>query len=167
MDGPFDQGTGTYKLKIVDPAKPCNRQDVKTMTAETEKIIEQQQLDNGIELFLYDRSRLTAGDRWQVELKCEAHIPIEKSFWGMMEHDAPQLLADVRRILGDRLVFVTTKKRNFVDAKERETVLQEMVQQIYSTMLEYLKKPHFPQKFFMKQYRDACQKVLLRQAMNN
>ena len=135
------------------------------MTNETEKVIEQQQLDNGIELFLYDRSLVTEGDRWQVELKCEAHIPIDESYWEMVTHEEAHLLPDIRKILGDRLVFVATKQRNFVDANERETVLQEMVQQVYNSMLKYLKKAHFPREFFKKQYREALQKVLIQQAM--
>ena len=135
------------------------------MTGDSGKIIDQQHLENGIELLLYDRSRVTAGDRWLVELKCEAHIPIDESYWEMVTEEEPRLLSDIRKILGDRLVFVATKQRNFVDANERETVLQEMVQQVHSSMLEYLKKPHFPQEFFKKQYRDARQKVLIQQAM--
>jgi len=136
------------------------------MTDETGKLIEQQHLENGIELFMYDQSRLTAGDRWQVELKCEAHIPIDESFWDLMTEQEPGLLLDIRKILGDELLFVTTKQRNFIDAEECETVLREMVQQVHSSMLEYLKKPHFPREFFRKQYRDARQKVLVRQAMD-
>ena len=135
------------------------------MTNETGKVIEQQRLDNGIELFLFDRSRVMAGDRWQVELKCKAHIPIDESCWNKIAQESPQLLPDIRKILGDRLVFVFTKKRNFVDAKEREIVLQEMVQQVYNSMLEYLKRPHFPQEFFKKQYRETHQKILIQQAM--
>ena len=136
------------------------------MTGDSGKIIDQQHLENGIELLLYDRSRVTAGDRWLVELKCEAHIPIDESYWDMVVEEEPRLLSDIRKILGDRLVFVTTKQRHFVDATEYETVLQEMVQQVHSSMLEYLKKPHFPQEFFKKQYRDTLQKVLIQQAMN-
>jgi len=135
------------------------------MIDDTGKIIEQQHLENGIELLLYDRSRVTAGDRWQVELKCEAHIQIDESYWDMVIEEEDRLLPDIRKILGDRLVFVATKQRNFVDANERETVLQEMVQQVHRSMLEYLKKPHFPQEFFKKQYRDAHQKVLIQRAM--
>lgn len=136
------------------------------MTDDTGKIIDQRHLENGIELLLYDRSRVTAGDRWQVELKCEAHIQIDESYWDMVTEEEDRLLPDIRKILGDRVVFVATKQRNFVDANERETVLQEMVQQVHSSMLEYLKKPHFPQEFFKKQYRDARQKVLIQQAMD-
>jgi hypothetical protein len=99
------------------------------MVNETGKLIEQQQLENGIELLLYDRSRVTAGDRWQVQLLCEAHITIDESYWDMVTQEESRLLPDIRKILEDRLVFVTTKVRNFVDAEERETVLQEMVQQ--------------------------------------
>src|SRR5210317_620401 len=135
------------------------------MADDTEKIIEQQQLDNGIELFLFDRSRVTAGDRWQVELKCEALVPIDGSYWDMMAQEDPKLLLDIRKILGEQLVFVAIKQRNFVDAKERKAVLQEMVQQVYNSMLEYLKKPHFPQEFFKKKYRETHQKVLIQQAM--
>lgn len=136
------------------------------MTDDTGKIIDQLHLENGIELLLYDRSRVTAGDRWQVELKCEAYIQIDESYWDMVTEEEDRLLPDIRKILGDRVVFVATKQRNFVDANERETVLQEMVQQVHSSMLEYLKKPHFPQEFFKKQYRDARQKVLIQQAMD-
>ena len=136
------------------------------MTGDTRKIIDQQHLENGIELLLYDRSRVTAGDRWQVELKCEAHIPIDKSYWELVSHEEAHLLPDIRKILGDRLVFVTTKQRNFVDANERETVLQEMVHQVFNSILKYLKKAHFPREFFKTQYREALQKVLIQQAMD-
>ena len=137
------------------------------MTDETGKLIEQQHLGNGIELFMYDQSRLTAGDRWQVELKCEAHIPIDESFWDMVAHEDPELLHEIRKILGDRMVFVTTRQRNFVDAKEQEPVFQEMMHQVFDAILEYLKKPYFPQEFFKKQYREAHQKILIRKAMDN
>ena len=136
------------------------------MVNETGKLIEQQQLENGIELLLYDRSRVTAGDRWQVQLLCEAHITIDESYWDMVTQEESRLLPDIRKILEDRLVFVTTKVRNFVDAEERETVLQEMVQQVHNSILEYLKKPHFPQEFFKKQCRETHQKVLIQQAID-
>ena len=136
------------------------------MKDDTGKIIDQQHLENGIELLLYDRSRITAGDRWQVELRCEAHIPIDESYWDVATPEEAKLLQDIRRILGGRLIFITTKQRNFIDATEREAVLQEMVQQVHSSMLEYLKKPHFPKEFFKKQYREAHQKVLIQQAMD-
>lgn len=136
------------------------------MTIANEKIIEQQKLENGIELLLYDCSRLVAGDRWLVELRCEAHMVIDETYWNLVPNDEPTL-PEIREILGDRLSFITTKQRNFVDEGEREPVLREMVQQVYSSMLEYLKRPHFPQEYFKKQYNDVLQQVLYQREMNN
>jgi predicted N-acyltransferase len=133
---------------------------------EDERIIEKQELKNGITLILFDRSRVTAGDRWLVELKCEAHIQTEDGFWNMVAEEDSILQTEIRKILGDGLVFETVNKRNFIDASEREIVLQEMVKQFYSTILEYLKRPHFPQEFFKKRYRETHRKLLLQQAMN-
>lgn len=132
-----------------------------------DRIIEEIELENGIRLVLLDRSRITAGDRWLVELKCEAHIKTDEDFWALVDSEDPKLQEDIRKIMGDSMVFETTKQRNFIDAKEHETVLQEMVQQIYSSVLGYLKKPHFPREFFKKQYRETLKKLVIRQAMNH
>lgn len=135
------------------------------MAENTGKIIEQRKLENGMELLLYDLSRVMAGDRWLVELKCETRIPIDAGYWERIEKEEERLFENVRKLMGEHLVFATTKKRNFVDAGERDDALQEMVEQVYSSMLGYLQKPNFPEKLFRKQYHDARQKVLIQQAM--
>ena len=65
------------------------------------------------------------------------------------------------------MMFVTTRQRNFVDVEEQDSVFQEMVQQVFNSILKYLEKPHFPQELFKKQYSDAHKKVLIRKAMEN
>lgn len=122
---------------------------------------------NGMEIVLYDRSRLMAGDRWQVELHCVAFIPIEDSYWKTAAQEDLQILGGIRKKLGDRLEQTFTKKRVFVAEHEREQLLQEMVQQVYSGMMEYLKRPNFPLRLFKKKYHDARQKLLLQQAMDH
>jgi hypothetical protein len=133
---------------------------------ESGKIIEQQKLANGIRLKLIDQYRVMIGDRWLVELRCEAHIPVGESFWDLVSDIDPQLLVEIKRILGDNVVFATIKQRNFIDTHERETVLREMVQQVYASMLDYMQRPDFPQEYFKKQYHETRKKLLLRQAMN-
>ena len=135
------------------------------MVDETGKIIGRLQLDNGMELVLYDCSRLMAGDRWLAELACRAYIPIDASCWQIAAAADPQLLPAIRGMLGENLVFSINKKRNFIAAEELEAVLKEMVQQVKSSILEYLKRPDFPRKLFQKQYRDARQKIMIQQAM--
>jgi DNA topoisomerase VI subunit B len=135
------------------------------MAEERGRIIERRKLENGIELILYDRSRIMSGDRWLVELVCEAHVPVEDNSWNLVAGEEPHMAAEIRKILGERLVFLTDKKRNFVDSEEREKILQAMVQQVYSSILKYLQRPNFPHRLFMKQFRDARQKVMLQKAM--
>ena len=136
------------------------------MVDETGKIMRRQQLDNGMEIVFYDRSRIMAGDRWIVELHCEAFIPIADSYWDSELQEDPQVLAGIRKILGNRLVQTFSKRRNFIDGEQRESILQEMVQQVHSGILEYLKRPNFPMRLFKKHYRDARQKVIVQEAMS-
>ena len=133
---------------------------------DTEKVIERQKLDNGMEFVLSERSRIMAGDRWLVELLCEAYVPVDDSFWEVVSDEDPNLLATIKEKLGNKLVYSFSKKRNFVDAGERERTLQVMMQQINSTILKYLHKAAFPLSLFKKQYQDTRQKVLIQQAIN-
>lgn len=136
------------------------------MAGKAEKIIKRQHLDNGMEIILYDRSRPMVGDRWQVELQCEAYIPIEDSYWKTAAQEDQWILKGIRNRLGGRLVQTFSKKRTFVAEEERQRLLQEMVQQVYSGLMEYLKRPEFPLRLFKKQYLEARQKLLLQQAMD-
>lgn len=160
MGGTVYKGFGKGELPIKEAFGILN------MTAEPGNIVCRHKLGNGIELILLDRSRVTAGDRWLVELKCEAHIKTDEDFWALVDSEDQKLHEDIQKIMGDCLVFETTKQRNFIDADERETVLQEMVRQVYSSVLGYLKKPHFPQEFFKRQYRENRKKLLIKRAMN-
>ena len=135
------------------------------MAAEQGKIIDRKKLENGMELILYDRSRVITGDRWQVELVCEVHVPVSEELWNLVTKEETRLAAEVREMLGERLVFSTNMKRNFVDSDVQEKILQTMTQQVYSSMLKYLQRPNFPERLFMKRFRDARHKVKLQQTM--
>lgn len=132
----------------------------------TGKVLGRQQLDNGVEIVLYDRSRVMAGDRWVIDLHCEACIPIYDSYWDTVAREDQQILAGIKKKLGNMLVQTFTKKRTFIAEEEREQLLQELVKQAHGGMLEYLRKPNFPIRLFEKRYRDARQQVITRQAMD-
>ncbi len=135
------------------------------MSGKAERIIKRLHFDNGMEIILYDRSRQMAADRWQVELQCEAYIPVEESYWKTAAQEDQHILEGIRNRLGNRLVQTFSKKRTFVAEEEREQLFQEMVQQVYSGLMEYLKRPEFPLRLFKKQYLEARQRLLLQQAM--
>ena len=132
----------------------------------TVKIIERRQLENGMELILYDCSRIMTGDRWIIEIQCKAFIPLEESYWETVTDEDPRHRPAIRKMLGEKLVFASSKKRTFVATKEKEEILREMVQQVYDSILKYLDRSDFPRRLFEKQYRDARQKVLIRVAMS-
>jgi hypothetical protein len=131
------------------------------------KIIERHQLENGTEIVLHDHSRPMSPDRWIVELQCVAYIPIDDSFWNIAAGEDPQILDGIRKKIGDRLTHTFSQKRIFVPEEEREHLLQEMVHQVYSGMMEYLKNPNFPSKLFKKLYHENRQRLLLQQAMDH
>jgi hypothetical protein len=135
------------------------------MAEERGRIIERRKLENGIELILYDRSRIMSGDRWLVELVCEAHVPVADKSWDFMTEEELQLIPEIRKMLGEKLSYSSSKTRTFVDGKEKEAALQEMMQQVYDSTLKYLKRHDFPGRLLKKQYRDARQQVMLREAM--
>jgi hypothetical protein len=137
------------------------------MINESERIVERHQLENGTEIILYDHTRSMSADRWIVELQCVAYIPVDDSYWNMAAGEDQQILAGIRKKIGDRLTHTFSQKRIFVPEEEREHLLQEMVHQVYSGMMEYLKKPNFPSKLFKKLYHENRQRLLLQQAMDH
>lgn len=137
------------------------------MRSESERVIERHHLDNGTEIVLYNHSRRMSADRWIVELQCVAYIPIDDSYWSMVEQEDLKILDGIRKKIGDRLTHTFSNKRLFVPEEEREELLREMVHQVYGGMMEYLKKPNFPAKLFKKLYHENRQRLLLQEAMNH
>ena len=132
---------------------------------DTGEILNKRRLENDMELILYDYSRSMTEDRWIVEIHCKAFIPLNESFWAAVSDEDSRHNSVIREMLGDKLVFASSKKRIFVKAEERDALLREMVQQLYDSTLAYLNRLDFPRRLFEKQYRDALRKVLIREAM--
>ena len=133
---------------------------------ETATIITHRKLENGMELFLYDRSRLMAKDRWLIEILCKAFIPLDEKLWdGLTAEDLKQESV-IRKMLGDRLIFSSSNKRVFVDDRQKEAVLQEMTRQMSTTILAYINRPEFPEQLFRKKVRDARRQLMIQEAMN-
>ena len=136
------------------------------MSDQMRTVIERGKLENGMELVLYDSSRIIAGDRWLVELLCEAHIPIPESSWERTPGEDAELLPDIRKMLGGELVYSSSRKRNFVEEEKKDEILQELKRQLHDSAFEYLSRPQFPLRLFQKQYKDCRRKIMIRRAMN-
>ena len=56
--------------------------------------------------------------------------------------------------LGDTVTFTHHRERNFIMDPDRDAVFNQLVDTFLSTVLPYVSKPSFPEKFILKCYKD-------------
>ena len=122
-----------------------------------EELIKTMGLENNMQLNFYDTSRKMTGDRWLVSLVVRMEIPISEAIIPgdrqFMENGE-----DARQVLGEKVVFEQTRKRIFVDEKEKEGVLEELIDQFQKSTLSYISGELFPKKYVLKVYREEKEK---------
>jgi hypothetical protein len=114
------------------------------------KIIETIALDNGLVLEIKDYSRKVAADRWLVKLVALMQIAVtDKGFSDRLPQPAP--LDQLRDKLGDCIYHEYQVERNFVDAVNKESVLEHMLDGIL-TKQTYYSHPDFGARCIIKEY---------------
>ena len=117
-----------------------------------EQAVESIRLENDLILTIGDLSRKVAADRWQVELTAVIAIPVEARWFGP-HLPAPAQIDDLRTALGDEVRFVHRNTRNFIDARDRETVFNRMRDSLKINAAKYYGHPDFAARFLIRQYR--------------
>lgn len=123
----------------------------------TEKLIKTIRLNNYLELNLIDASSKIAGDRRQVCMVARMNIPV---------NDNPIFLNDksmddfklFRSSVGEKVGFEQKRVCNFIDAKQKESVLQKLVESFLQAALAYLSHPDFSKKYVLKRYQEFLKK---------
>ena len=121
-------------------------------------ILAQRTLENNMTLTVYDQSKRMVGDRWLIQIICEAKLPVDEGFFSRVEEDRA-LRAEVRESMAGSLTFSVTKERTFIAETERAALVERMVTEIMSNMVTYLNRPEFPERLFARKYaelREAC-----------
>ena len=122
-----------------------------------EKLIKTIDLENGLELKLYDASRKLAGDRWLVSLIARIEIPTNKLL--LKEDGSPLLNIDeVRKALGEKLLFEQKREKIFIDEKEKDEVLKEIQDFFLSCSLSYFSHSDFPKKYVLKKFNEKIKR---------
>ena len=122
-----------------------------------EKLIKNIDLENGLELKLYDASRKLAGDRWLVSLIARMEIPISDS--SLKEDVSPLLNVDeVRKVLGEKLLFEQKREKIFIDERKKDEVLKEIQDFFLSCSLSYFSHSDFPKKYILKEFNEKIKK---------
>ena len=122
-----------------------------------EKLIKTIDLENGLELKLYDASRKLAGDRWLVSLITRIEIPTGDS---LLKEDVSSSLNidEVRKVLGEKLLFERKREKIFIDEKEKDEVLKEIQDFFLSCSLSYFSHSDFPKKYVLKKFNEKIKR---------
>ncbi|MBC2696626.1 MAG: hypothetical protein HF982_15385 [Desulfobacteraceae bacterium] len=121
------------------------------------KLIKIINLENGLELKLYDASRKLAGDRWLVSLIARIEIPTNESL--LKEDASPSLNVDeIRKVLGEKLLFELKREKIFIDEKKKDKVMKEIQDLFLSSSLSYLSYSDFPKKYVLKKFNEKIKK---------
>lgn len=114
------------------------------------KLIESIPLENGLTLEIKDYSRKVAADRWLVKLVALMEIAVtDKGFSDKLPQPAP--LDQLRDKLGDRIHHEYKVERNFVDAADKQSVLDDMLAGML-TKKGYYSHPDFGPRCIIKEY---------------
>ena len=123
----------------------------------TQVMIESETLGGGVRLEVIDASRPLVGDRWLVAAVFRLLIPVDGVLTaGGGTDPAPE---QVRGLIGDPVVFEKRLERTFIDADQKDQVLQDMVDSYLDGSRVYFSKPMFVRNFVLKQYAEARKKA--------
>jgi hypothetical protein len=108
-------------------------------------------LKNHLLLKIFDTSKKIAGDRWLVSIIATVDIPLST-----IKNMIPKSqFAEFQELLGDSVSFSKKTERNFIDEKEKDAMVHELVDSFLQSALEYLSREQFPEKLLMRQFVKA------------
>lgn len=117
----------------------------------TESLLLRRSLPNGLTLEFHNRSRLMAGDRWQVVL--EVRLPIAVSA-ATLPPDLADRAQEVIAALGPEIVFIQQEVRHFIDVREVPALLSEMQTRLLKGLESYLGHPDFAGRYIRKKFTE-------------
>jgi hypothetical protein len=121
----------------------------------TEKIVSQQLLANGLTLEILDQSRHAAGDRWLVALRARIKVPVTpENLPGELKSQAEQVTA----ALGGEIFFERVDERNFIATDEVPVIFKEMTERLLAQTPGYLGHPEFAPRLIRKKYAEILAK---------
>ncbi|HUT43159.1 MAG TPA: hypothetical protein VMW95_02390, partial [Desulfobacterales bacterium] len=110
-----------------------------------EKLIKTIDLENGLQLNLYDGSRKLAGDRWLVSLIVRMDVPVTEVL-KRNGRESMENLNEIKGMLGDSVMFEKKREKIFIDKTKKETAFKELCDMFLNSSLNYLSKEIFPKQ---------------------
>lgn len=118
-----------------------------------EKLIKTIDLENGMQLKLYDASKKLAGDRWLVSAIIKMEIPVKEIMSKKNDVTRTQL-DNMVDMLGEAVHFEQKTERIFIDKNEKEQVFDEISHHFITSTIPYLSRQAFCEQFILKKYNE-------------
>jgi hypothetical protein len=117
-----------------------------------EKLIDKIELDNGLTLELYDRSKKVAGDRWLVSFEARIDVRVDPQYFEGKDPASPPFDV-IKKALGDKVTYSREKTRNFIAATEKDEVWEGLRERFLTTTRPYFSSANFPRNIILSKYQ--------------
>lgn len=122
----------------------------------TQHMIKTVSLKNGLELIFWDESKRIAGDRWQIAISAKIDFRVDDLI-SLNETPNPTTTQEMKTILGDTVCFEKKIIRNFVDEKEKDSIVMNICESYLSNAENYLSHKNFAERFVKKMFREVLE----------
>lgn len=99
-----------------------------------------------------DISRKLAGDRWYVGLIARIDIPLIDSLL-TNQHLSRYSVEEIRNTLGESVRFQQKSERHYIDEREKDDLLNDLMDSFIKRTLNYLSLPDFTSKYVLKEFQ--------------
>ncbi len=123
--------------------------------SEQQPLLYEAELANGLHVVVRDVTRHYFGGYWQVALEVSSEVPLDG-----VEFTDDRDLDDVRRLLGETVVFVRRLEKMAVPGDERDAVRAGLLERCERHLLPFLASPQFPARFIRAEYAQRRKKSL-------
>lgn len=112
-------------------------------------------LANGLRVMVRDVTRHYFGGYWQVALEVSSVVPLAGA--ELADDCDPD---DVKRLLGETVLFVRRLEKMAVPGDERDVVRVGLLERCERHLLPFLASPQFPARFIQAEYAQRRKKSL-------
>jgi hypothetical protein len=117
-----------------------------------QSLMKRMELSNGLKLDFHDISRKLAGDRWYVGMVAGIDIPLTD--WLLTNQILSNYsVEEVRNALGETVRFQEKRERHYIDEREKDPLLQIMMDSFIKSTLNYYSHSDFPVKYVLKEFK--------------
>ncbi|MBN2124553.1 MAG: hypothetical protein JW821_09695 [Deltaproteobacteria bacterium] len=124
----------------------------------SEKRLETVPLWGGLQLEIWDASRIVAGDRWLVCLEGRLDVPLDGAPLVDSLPEGARAVSAMKGVFGETIPYRYVQERHFVDQKEKDALFAQFLEGFKNNLVPYLKHPDFAARFLLSKYKELKKK---------